>query len=73
MADASRHDALAIGGGPGGLTGALFLARLRRRVLVIDAGDGRAARIPLAHNVPGFVEGIEGRELSSRLASSAWS
>jgi thioredoxin reductase (NADPH) len=71
MADASRHDALVIGGGPGGLTGALCLARFRRKVLVIDAGDGRAERIPRAHNVPGFVEGVEGRALTAAMRAQA--
>lgn len=35
------YDAVIIGGGPGGLTCAVFLARYRRRVLVIDAGHPR--------------------------------
>ncbi|HSN33228.1 MAG TPA: NAD(P)-binding protein, partial [Ideonella sp.] len=62
MADA-RCDALVIGGGPGGLTGALYLARVRRRVLVVDDGASRAARIPHSRNYPGFVDGIAGAEL----------
>ena len=53
-------DCLVVGGGPAGLTAALYLARFRRRVLVIDAGKSRAASIPRSHNHPGFVDGISG-------------
>lgn len=70
MADA-RCDALVIGGGPGGLTGALYLARFRRRVLVVDDGASRAARIPHSRNYPGFVDGIAGAELVAAMRAQA--
>lgn len=56
-------DALVIGGGPGGLTGALYLSRFRRKVLVVDEGCSRAARIPRSHNMPGHPEGVKGADL----------
>ena len=62
MPGAERLECLIIGGGPGGLTAALYLARFRRQVIVIDAGASRAAQIPESHNHPGF-SGISGPEL----------
>jgi thioredoxin reductase (NADPH) len=64
-------DALVVGGGPGGLTAALYLARFRRRVLVVDAGASRAAAIPRSHNVPGFPDGIAGAELVAAMRRHA--
>jgi thioredoxin reductase (NADPH) len=63
-------DALIIGGGPAGLTAALYLARFRRRVLVADDGAPRAAWIPTSHNVPFFADGIAGTEILARQAEA---
>jgi thioredoxin reductase (NADPH) len=63
-------DCLIIGGGPAGLTAANYLARYRRRALVVDDQASRAALIPASHNYPGF-KGIEGRELLARLRDQA--
>lgn len=41
MPDQSTYDCIIIGGGPAGLTCAIFLGRYRRRVLVIDNGRPR--------------------------------
>lgn len=64
-------DCLVIGGGPAGLVAATYLARFRRRVLVLDAGNSRAAWIPRTHNYPGFPDGIAGPELLQRLRAQA--
>jgi thioredoxin reductase (NADPH) len=66
-----RYDCLIIGGGPAGLTAAIYLARFRRSVLVIDAGESRARLIPKSHNYPGFPEGISGPDLLRELREQA--
>ena len=56
-------DCLIIGGGPAGLTAAIYLARFRLDIRVIDAGDSRASWIPCSHNHAGYPDGINGKEL----------
>ena len=63
------HDVLVVGGGPAGLAAALYLARFRRDVFVIDAGDSRAARIPRSHNMAGFTNGVAGDRLIDAMRS----
>jgi thioredoxin reductase (NADPH) len=64
-------DCLIVGGGPAGLTAAVYLARFRRSVILVDAGDSRASYIPLTRNMPGFPEGIRGEELLHRMRQQA--
>jgi len=63
-------DCLIIGAGPAGLTAAIYLARFRRNILVVDAGKSRARLIPVSHNYPGFL-GVSGEELLRRLHEQA--
>jgi thioredoxin reductase (NADPH) len=63
-------DCLVIGGGPAGLLAAIYLGRFLRKVQVIDAGESRAAKIPVSHNYPGFF-GIAGLDILSRLRAQA--
>ncbi|MBA3517366.1 MAG: NAD(P)/FAD-dependent oxidoreductase [Rhizobiales bacterium] len=60
-------DCIIVGGGPGGLTAAIYLARFRRRFVLVDAGQSRAAWIPRSHNHPAFPEGINGLDLLERM------
>lgn len=64
-------DTLVVGAGPAGLTAALYLARFRRRILLVDSGNSRAKLIPITHNYPGFPEGISGATLLGRLREQA--
>jgi len=53
-------DCLIVGGGPAGLTAAVYLGRFRRRVVLVDGGWSRAEWITLSHNLGGFPDGIAG-------------
>ena len=64
-------DCAIVGGGPAGLTAAIYLARFRRRVVLFDRGGSRAALIPTSHNHAGFPEGIAGAELLRRMGEQA--
>ena len=65
------YDCAIIGGGPAGLTAAIYLARFRLRVRLIDAGDSRCALIPLTRNHAGFPDGIAGIDLLARMRTQA--
>jgi thioredoxin reductase len=45
----SVYDAIVVGGGPAGLTAATWLARYRRRVLLVDAGEHRNRWVEQSH------------------------
>jgi thioredoxin reductase (NADPH) len=64
-------DCLIVGAGPAGLTAAVYLARFRRDIALVDAGNSRASYIPRTHNYPGFPDGISGEELIGRLRTQA--
>lgn len=64
-------DCLIVGGGPAGLTAAIYLARFHLDILVVDAGKSRASWIPCTRNVSGFPDGIKGTELLQRMRDQA--
>jgi thioredoxin reductase (NADPH) len=70
-ASMSDLDCLIVGGGPAGLTAAIYLSRFRRNVLLVDSGHSRAALIPKTHNYPGFSHGISGGDLLMELWAQA--
>lgn len=69
--DGEDLDCLIVGGGPAGLTAALYLARFNRRFLVVDGGFARASWIPTSHNIPLFAGGIGGPNILARQRASA--
>jgi thioredoxin reductase (NADPH) len=56
-------EVLVVGGGPSGLSAALYLARYDRRAALFDAGQGRSTWHQVNHNYLGFPGGIAAREL----------
>ena len=69
--DTTPLDCLVIGGGPAGLTAAIYLSRYHLDILVVDGGKSRAAWIPCPHNHAGFPDGISGVELLTRMRDQA--
>ncbi|HEX8668258.1 MAG TPA: NAD(P)/FAD-dependent oxidoreductase [Allosphingosinicella sp.] len=65
------YDCLVIGGGPAGLTAAIYLVRFHLTLKLVDAGKSRASWIPCTHNHAGFPGGISGKELIARMKEQA--
>lgn len=64
-------DCLVIGAGPAGLTAAIYLARFRLNIAVVDSGQSRAATIPRTNNHAGYPDGIPGAELLALMRQQA--
>ena len=63
MSNDEPCDCLIIGGGPAGLTAAIYLSRFHLDIQVVDSGESRASWIPCSHNHAGYPDGINGKEL----------
>ncbi len=57
-----EYDVVVVGGGPAGLTAALYTTRLGHDTAVINRGGGRAAMMLDTHNVIGVPESVSGNE-----------
>jgi thioredoxin reductase (NADPH) len=67
------YDAIVVGGGPTGLTAALYMAREGLDVLVIEKAGlgGQIGITQTLDNFPGFDEGISGAEFADKLTRQA--
>jgi thioredoxin reductase (NADPH) len=63
---AEEFEVMVIGGGPAGMSAALYLARYDRQVALFDTGHGRSSWHQINHNYLGFPGGIAARELRER-------
>ena len=72
-ASRSIYDILVLGGGPAGLSAAIYAAREGMDALVLERGalGGQAGATEQIDNYPGFPDGIRGEELAARLVAHA--
>jgi len=59
-------DIAIVGGGPAGLSAAIYLARMNRKVIVIERGHGQTSGNQIADNFLGFPNGIPAKALVAR-------
>ena len=67
------YDLIIVGGGPTGLTTAIYAARENLETLIVDSGGlgGQAGITEKLENYPGFPDGIGGSELADRFVQQA--
>jgi thioredoxin reductase (NADPH) len=62
MTETQEYEVAVVGGGPAGLSAALYTTRLGHTTALVDRGGGRAAMMQDTHNVVGVTEETSGGE-----------
>lgn len=72
-ARSTHYDLVVVGGGPTGLTAAIYGARENQRVLIVEksAVGGQAGVTERLDNYPGFPDGVAGHDLADRMRRQA--
>ncbi|WP_126662058.1 NAD(P)/FAD-dependent oxidoreductase [Haloterrigena salifodinae] len=65
MTDPLEYEVAVIGGGPAGLTTAIYTTRLGHRTAVFEKEGGRHAAVSHVHNLLGVSENVSGEQLST--------
>jgi thioredoxin reductase (NADPH) len=73
VASEKEYDLIIVGGGPTGLTAAIYGARENAKVLIVEksAPGGQAGVTERFDNYPGFPDGVGGAELAERMTQQA--
>lgn len=73
VASMHEYDIVIVGGGPTGLTTAIYGARENAKVLIVEksAPGGQAGITERFDNYPGFPDGVGGAELAERMTQQA--
>lgn len=68
----SIYDIIVIGGGPAGLTAAIYAGRANKKVLILEKGTfgGQITSSPKVENIPGFIS-VTGNEFAEKLIEQA--
>jgi thioredoxin reductase (NADPH) len=62
MGETHEYEVVVVGGGPAGMTAALYSTRLSHKTAVVSRGGGRAAMMQEVHNLLGVTEETSGGE-----------
>ena len=68
MSDRLDYEVAVVGGGPAGMTAALYATRLGHRTAVFEEAGGRHATVSHVHNLYGVSEDVSGADLSRHAA-----